>query len=73
MKTAWIQEILALIASAAPAIVREVLNSDTDTDQYRRINALELQVDQLRADLNKLKATKATKATNSAAAPAEVA
>ena len=58
---------------AAPAIVREILNSDTDTDQYRRINALELQLDELRADVDKIKATKATKAAASAAAPAEVA
>ena len=73
MKTAWVQEILAMIAGAAPAIVREILNSDTDTDQYRRINALELQLDELRADVDKIKATKATKAAASAAAPAEVA
>lgn len=61
MKAAWIQEILALIASAAPAIVREVLNSDTDTEQWRRINALEAQVDELRAELDKLKPRKAVK------------
>lgn len=61
MKTAWVQEILALIASAAPAIVREVLNSDTDTEQWRRINALEVQVDELRAELDKLKPRKAAK------------
>lgn len=61
MKTAWVQEILALIASAAPAIVREILNSDTDTEQFRRINALEAQVDELRAELDKLKLRKTAK------------
>ena len=61
MKTAWVQEILALIASAVPAIVREILNSDTDTEQFRRINALEAQVDELRAELDKLKLRKAAK------------
>lgn len=61
MKTAWVQEILALIASAAPAIVREILNSDTDTEQFRRINALEAQVDALRADVAKLQERKVAK------------
>lgn len=54
MKTAWVQEIIGLIMQLAPGIVREVLSSDVDSEQFRRINALEHDVDQLRAELAEL-------------------
>ena len=61
MKTAWVQEIIGLIMQLAPGIVREVLSSDVDSEQFRRINTLEAQVDELRAELDNLKLRKAAK------------
>ena len=61
MKTAWVQEIIGLIMQLAPGIVREVLSSDIDSEQFRRINTLEAQVDELRAELDNLKLRKAAK------------
>jgi hypothetical protein len=58
VKQAWVVEIVQLIAQVTPGLIKEFLASDVDSEQYRRINALEASVDQLRAELAELRQPK---------------